>query len=161
MQYIQKNTGLIHIVSVLALVLIVIYLLSQRFNDKTNPAPVDPVPVVEEVVPIDVNTQWLIEYFSTDLWAKERADADGFGNSTHYADQLVGAANLCIESEAEVAYAVDQAVIRYFIDETTEGPVYITTLSLLYEKADEYGEGVSCLGLLPEVMEEVKSDGQG
>ena len=114
-----------------------------------------PTPVEEGLV-ITASTEWLVSYFSVDQWATERAGEEGYDENTHYVDQLVGAASLCIEPEAEIAYVVDEFV-KGQLDDETDNPLYIITLSLLYGKASEYGEGVSCLGLLPEVLGEVQS----
>ena len=123
-------------------------------------------PVVEEIVvtpaPIEegsaitASTEWLVSYFSVDQWATERAVEDGFDENTHYVDQLVGAASLCVEPEAEIAYVVDDFVKGQLVDEA-DNPLHIITLSLLYGKATEYGEGVSCLGLLPEILDEIQN----
>lgn len=130
------------------------------WESESSPA-VTPVAIEESVGPVGVGNEWLIRYFWVNKWAEERAVVDGYDDYAHHADQLVGAASLCVEFEAEIAFAIDNAVDEYLGNAESSNPLYIIILSKLYGAADIAGGDVSCLGLLPAIIDDVKNLNEG
>ena len=122
------------------------------------PDVVNEMEPIKQAVGVSLDPDWLVNYFDVERWSEERAWADGYDDYINHWDQLVGAAGLCIENEAEIAYAVDKAADMHFAEGFEDRPVYIVALLLLYGKASEQGEDVFCLELLPEVVKEIESD---